>query len=214
MCAAILVGALCMPVALSTTARASTMASAQERTRMKDALTNDAALPSIAPQGYDVTIVVFSDYQCPYCRKLHGDLNQLLAADRKVRVVYRDWPIFGGASLEAARAGMASRYQGKYAAFNDALMSGAVKMDQADIRQAAVRAGVDWPRLKADLARNAAVIDGALRKTNQLAKMIGLTGTPGLVIGDYLIPGAVDAATLRGTVQKARQNARTAETRR
>ncbi|WP_159980492.1 MULTISPECIES: DsbA family protein [unclassified Novosphingobium] len=214
MSAAILFGGLCMPGALSSEARASTMASPDERTRMKDALVNDAAIPTIAPQGYDVTIVVFSDYQCPYCRKLHGDLKQLLATDRKVRVVYRDWPIFGGASREAARAAMASRYQGKYAAFNDALMSGPVKLDQADIRQAATRAGVDWARLQADLARNQPVIDTALRKTNQLAEMIGLTGTPGLVIGDYLIPGAIDAATLRGTVQKARQSARTANTRR
>jgi len=189
---------------MSTSARADTMASADERARVKNALANDASVPSVSPQGYDVTIVVFSDYQCPYCRKLHRALRQVLATDRKVRVVYRDWPIFGAASLEAARAAMASRYQGKHAAFHDALMSGPVKLNHEDIRQAAARAGVDWPRLQADLARNGAAIDASLRKTGQLAEMIDLSGTPALVIGDNLIPGAVDAATLRDVVQKAR----------
>ncbi|WP_395396021.1 DsbA family protein (plasmid) [Novosphingobium sp. BL-8A] len=189
-------------------AKADVMASPAERERMKGMLANDPGLPSVAPQGFDATIVVFSDYQCPYCRKMHGNLKQLLASDRKVRIVYRDWPIFGAASLEAARAAMASRYQGKHAAFNDALMAGPVKLDHIAIRNAAERAGVDWPRLEADLARNKSAIDASLRKTGQLAETLGISGTPALVIGDYLIPGAIDAATLREVLQKTRQGAR------
>ncbi|WP_242526519.1 DsbA family protein [Novosphingobium sp. KA1] len=180
------------------------MASPQERARMKDALANDPGVPSLAPQGYDVTIVVFSDYQCPYCRKFHADLKQLTASDRKLRVVYRDWPIFGAASREAARVAMASRYQGRHAAFNDALMAGPVKLDPAAIRQAATRAKVDWARLQADLARHGGEIDAALQRTARLADTLGLSGTPSLVIGDYLIPGAIDGATLRSVVAKSR----------
>ncbi|TCM20377.1 protein-disulfide isomerase [Novosphingobium sp. PhB165] len=185
-------------------ARAETMASLQERARMKDALANDPGVPSVAPQGYDVTIVVFSDYQCPYCRRFHADLKQLLAADQKLRVVYRDWPIFGGASREAARIAMATRYQGKHAAFNDALMAGPVRLDTDAIRQAATRANVDWAQLQADLARHGGEIDAALQRTGRLAETLGLSGTPSLVIGDYLIPGAIDGATLRSVVQKSR----------
>ncbi|WP_395335347.1 DsbA family protein [Novosphingobium sp. BL-8H] len=185
-------------------ARADTMASPQERARMKDALANDPGVPSLAPQRYDVTIVVFTDYQCPYCRKFHADLKRLLATDQKLRVVYRDWPIFGTASREAARTAMAARYQGKHAAFNDALMAGPVKLDSEAIRQAGTRAGVDWPRLQADLARHGGEIDAALQRTGRLADTLGLSGTPSLVIGDYLIPGAIDAATLRSVVQKSR----------
>lgn len=190
---------------LASAAPQAQMASPDERARMKDALANDPALPSIAPQGYDATIVIFSDYQCPYCRKEHAELTRLLATDRKVRVVYRDWPIFGAASLEAARVAIAARYQGKHGAFNDALMAGPVRIDSADIRGAADRAGIDWARLQADLKRNGPAIDATLRKTAQLAETIGLSGTPALVIGDYLIGGAVDAATLRSTLQKVRQ---------
>lgn len=185
-------------------ASAQTIASPQERARMKDALANDPGIPGLAPQGYDVTIVVFSDYQCPYCRKFHADLKRLLASDRKLRVVYRDWPIFGGLSREAARVAMATRYQGKHAAFNEALMAGPVKLDTAAIRQAATRADIDWPRLQTDLKLHGSEIDAALQRTGQLAETLGLSGTPSLVIGDYLIPGAIDFATLQKVVQKSR----------
>lgn len=193
---------------LPTAAEANTQASPAERAQMKAALANDPGVPSVVPKGYDATIVVFSDYQCPYCRKMHMALKQVLASDHKVRVVYRDWPIFGAPSLEAARTALAARYQGKHAAFNDALMAGPVKLDHDAIRQAASRAGVDWPRLQTDLKRNASAIDASLRRTGQLAGTLGLSGTPALVIGDYLIPGAVDAGALRGALQKARQQAR------
>lgn len=181
--------------------------SGNEPLRLKRLLTEDATVPSAAPQGYDVTVVVFSDYQCPYCRKLHPALNQLLASDHKVRIVYRDWPIFGPSSVAGARAAMAARYQGKHAAFNDALMAGPVKFTDTDIRDAADRAGVDWQRLQSDLRQYGAEIDAGLARTDQLARRIGLSGTPALVIGDYLIPGAIDATSLRDAVSAVRQEA-------
>jgi protein-disulfide isomerase len=188
-------------------AKPSDLRASDEGARLKRLLVNDTAMPSVAPQGHDVTIVVFSDYQCPYCRKLHPALNQLLASDRKVRIVYRDWPIFGESSLEGARVAMAARYQGKHAAFNDALMAGPVKFTSADIRKAAATAGVDWQRLQNDLQQHRAEIDAGLGRTVQLARSMGLSGTPALVIGDYLIPGAIDAATLREAVKAVRQDA-------
>jgi len=175
-------------------------------TRVHDALLNDPAVPSVAPAGYDVTVVVFSDYQCPYCRKLHPALKGLLHNDGKVRVVYRDWPIFGGPSIEAARAAIASRYQGKHAAFDDALMAIKGKLTSDGIRTAALKAGVDWKRLQADLVKHKTEIDGALARTDQFARAMGLSGTPGLVIGAYLFPGALSEQNLQRAVQMARQH--------
>ncbi|MBN8838899.1 MAG: DsbA family protein [Sphingomonadales bacterium] len=180
-------------------------ATEEARARLREALQNDPDLPSVAPAGYDLTIVVFSDYQCPYCRKLHPALNGLLRDDKKVRIVYRDWPVFGPASEEAARAAMASRYQGKYAAFNDALMKTSGRINAESIRVAAQAAGVDWQRLQADLVTHKAKIDGALARTDQFARIIGLSGTPGLVIGPYLFPGALSEENLRTVVQEARR---------
>jgi protein-disulfide isomerase len=170
-----------------------------------EAMRNDPAMPSVSPAGYDVTIVVFSDYQCPYCRKLHGVLKQVLREDRKIRVVYRDWPIFGPASVEAARTALAVKYQGKHAAFNDALMETPGRIDSQAIQQAVQRAGVDAKRLKSDLATHRAEIDAALGRTAKFADVMDLSGTPALVVGSYLLAGAPEVDALRKAVAMARK---------
>ena len=99
-------------------------ATAQQRPDMsRKAVTDDSVAPKRARPGYDVTIVEFFDYNCPYCRRMEPMLNNLLASDPKVRIVYRDWPIFGPASREAARAAIASQWQNRHAAFYDALLT-------------------------------------------------------------------------------------------
>ncbi len=180
---------------------------APEGPGMLKALQNDAVLPSVTPPDYDVTVVVFSDYQCPYCRKLHGALKEVLRQDRKVRVVYRDWPIFGAASVEAARSAMAARYQGKHAAFNDALMATSGRLDSPAIQSAAQRAGLDMRRLKSDLATHKAEIDGALARTAHYAEALGIAGTPAMVVGSYLLPGAATAEMLGKAIAIARKPA-------
>lgn len=132
-----------------------------EGERIRREIRNDPVAPTVAPEGYDVTIVFFSDYQCPYCRKVHPVLEALMREDKKVKLVHRDWPIFGAASIEAAHAAIASKYQGKHAAFNDALMRLQGKLSSQSIRAAADRAGVDWARLQADLRQHRSEIDQA-----------------------------------------------------
>ncbi len=175
-----------------------------EAAAVRRAIASDPVAPTVAPRGADVTLVVFSDYQCPYCRRIHPAIEQLKREDKRLRIVYRDWPIFGAPSVEAARAAIAANYQGKHAAFNDALMATKGRIDGTAIRAAAARAGVDWTRLKADETRHAAEIEGAIERTRRYARMMGLTGTPAMLVGRYLIPGPVDLATLRKAVETAR----------
>ncbi|MFZ5707541.1 MAG: DsbA family protein [Pseudomonadota bacterium] len=172
--------------------------------RIRQAIMTDPIAPAVAPEGADVTIVLFSDYNCPYCRKVHPALQALLREDPKVRLLYRDWPIFGGASTEAARAAIAAEFQGRHTAFNEALMAAQGKLDSAAIRTAANRAGVDWTRLQKDLTARRQDIDALLGRSDRYARMLGLTGTPGLLIGPYLLPGAVGVAELRKVVAAVR----------
>lgn len=172
--------------------------------RIRQAIMTDPIAPAVAPQDADVTIVLFSDYNCPYCRKVHPALQALLREDPKVRLLYRDWPIFGGASTEAARAAIAAEFQGRHTAFNEALMAAQGKLDSAAIRTAANRAGVDWTRLQKDLTARRQDIDALLGRSDRYARMLGLTGTPGLLIGPYLLPGAVGVAELRKVVAAVR----------
>lgn len=183
------------------TARASSAEAEAARREIAD----DPIAPKLSPESYDVTIVSYSDYQCPYCRKLHTALEQLAENDDKVRIVYRDWPIFGAASIEAAKAAIASQWQGKHAEFNDALMQVQGRLDSATIRAAADKAGVDWARLQSDLDTREDDINGLMARTSRQAAMMGIQGTPALLIGPYFVPGAIDYSGLTNAVQLARE---------
>ncbi|WEK43096.1 MAG: DsbA family protein [Candidatus Sphingomonas colombiensis] len=169
-------------------------------------ITDDPAVPSLTPKSYDVTIVEYSDYQCPFCRRSQSVLAALLASDGKIRVVYRDWPVLGETSTLAARLATASKYQGKYIAFHDALLQTSGKLDDQTIRAAAEKAGVNWVRLQQDLKTHGAEIDALLDRTRRQAAAMNLRGTPGFLIGPYLIPGALDLATFKKVVAMARAN--------
>ena len=186
--------------------QASSDTSSADALRIRSQIQNDPVAPAIAPQGQDVTVVVFSDYQCPFCRKLHPSLEALMREDPKVKLVFRDWPVFGAASTEAAQAAIASKWQGKHAAFNDALMTMTGKLTSDSIRAAADKAGVDWAKLQADLTAHKAEIDAVLDRNSRYAAMLGLQGTPGMLIGPYLIPGGIDLRGLREAVALARRD--------
>jgi protein-disulfide isomerase len=179
-------------------------AAAAARERRK--ITDDPMVPTNAPKAYDVTIVEYFDYQCPYCRKAQPVLAALLASDPKIRLVYRDWPMFGGASITAAKLALAAKHQGKYVAFHDALMQSTGKLDDKVIRAAADKAGVNWSRLQTDLKTHQADIDALLDRTSQQAAMMGLQGTPGFLIGPYLVPGGMDYANMKKAVAMVRAN--------
>lgn len=164
----------------------------------------DDVAPRVEPAAFDTTIVMYTDYQCPYCRKAHLALQRLLAEDKKVRVLYRDWPIFGPASEQAARLAIASKWQGRHAEFHDALMRTPGKLSDETIRAAAKKARVDWARLQQDLTAHGSEIEALLERNNTQAEALGLDGTPGFIIGNTFAPGGVDLAGFREMVKEAR----------
>ena len=165
---------------------------------------DDPVAPKRSMAAFNVSVVEFFDYNCPYCRRMEPVIEGLLKADPKVRIVYRDWPIFGPASVEASRAAIASQWQGRHAAFHKALMTSPGKLDSAGIRAAATSAKVDWPRLQRDLAGHGTEIDGLLARTEAIASAIGVNGTPVLIVGSQIAPGAVDLPTFHQLVATAR----------
>lgn len=174
--------------------------------RQRQAILEDPIAPRIQPKGYDVTIIEYMDYQCPYCRASHGPLKQLLASDRKVRVIFRDWPIFGPASERAARLAIASQWQGKHRAFHDALMTLPQPLDEAKIKAAARNSRVDWPRLMIDLKRHDSDIVALLKRNADQAEQLGLEGTPGFIIGHVQSFGGMSLAQFRDAVRVARRD--------
>lgn len=167
-------------------------------------ITEDPDAPTIAPPGYDVTIVEYMDYQCPACKASQEPLTQLLARDKKVRVIFRDWPIFGPASEKAARLALASKYQGKYLAFHNALFEMPRPLDEVKMQAAARRAGVDWAQLERDLKTHSGDIEDLLARNNEQAETLGLEGTPGFIIGHTQTFGAMTLDHLQANVRQAR----------
>lgn len=172
--------------------------------------TEDPDAPAVAPTGYDVTIVEYLDYQCPACRATYQPLKQLLARDKKVRVIFRDWPIFGDASAHAALIAIASKYQGKYLAVHDALLETPRPLTNEKIEAAARKAGVDWPRLQKDLAAHSEDIEDLLARNDQQAQLLGLDGTPGFIIGSTQSFGGMTLEQLEASVKEARGEAEAA----
>lgn len=159
-------------------------------------LTNDPAVPILGNPIARITVVEFFDYRCPYCRKMEPVLHDLLAKRNDVRVAMREWPIFGGISVFAAKVALASNWQGRFPEVNTALFALSRNMDEAAVRQAAAGAGVDLSRLDADMRDRAHDLDTALGDTTMLAHSLGFQGTPGFVVGRYKADGALTASQL------------------
>lgn len=169
--------------------------------------TTDPDAPRVAPKGHDVTIVMYTDYQCPYCRQQTDDLLKLIRNDDKVEVLFRDWPTVHESSRDAARAAIAANYQGKYLAVHEALMRAPRPLDAKRIEAAVRGAGADWKRLQADLAANETDIDDLIQRNHDQALMLGMTGTPGFIIGNTQRFGTMPYAALVKAVADERAKA-------
>lgn len=163
--------------------------------------------PRVALRGNDVTVVEFFDYSCQYCKAMHPALARVVAGDRKVRLVYRDWPVLGPVSVSAARAAIAAQYQGRHDAFHAALFTAPGRLNEDGIRAAAARAKVDWPRLERDRTVHGAEIDALIRETWEAAQRLGLQGTPVVLVGRHLLAGALTEQQLRDAIAQARAEA-------
>lgn len=151
------------------------------------------------PAG-SISIVEFFDYRCPFCRAMQPRLQRLMAADPRVRLVLKEWPLLGAQSVYAARVAIAAGWQGKYDAVHDALLALPGEMGEAQVKDAVAAVGVDVARLDRDMAADGTRIDAVLARNASEAKQLGLPGTPGFVIESHVIPGSVSFDDLRDIV--------------
>lgn len=138
----------------------------------------------------NLTIVVFTDYQCAACRAASPQLSRAIARDGNIRVVYKDWPIFGERSEKAAAVALAANRQGIYLSVHHKLMT-LPTFDDVALRNAVEGAGGDWGQLEVDLRIHESEIAGQLTANRIDALTLGLKGTPGYLIGPLLIEGAL-----------------------
>lgn len=153
----------------------------------KDIYRNPTSPVAGDPKG-DITVVEFFDYNCGYCKRSLVDVQNLIKSDARVRVVFKELPILSKGSEEAAKAALAAKRQGKYWEFHQALLSSKGQANEAAAIKAAETIGLDIAKLKADMAGSE--VEKELEATKELAKKMGINGTPHFLVGDKSIPGA------------------------
>ncbi len=156
------------------------------------------------PDG-DVTLVEFFDYRCGFCKRVHPTVQRLLKEDGNIRYVYKEFPILGPSSLFAARAALAAWSLGEYGKFSKAMMESKGALNKARVFAIAKKSGLDTEKLKKAMEQEAAKIQATIKRNYKLAEALGINGTPGFVVGNQVLHGAVDYETLKASIKKARQ---------
>jgi protein-disulfide isomerase len=167
------------------------------------ALSSSPHQVTLGDRDGDVTLVEFFDYNCAFCRRALPDTLALLKAEPRLKIVLKELPVLGPASLEAARVAIAVRMQdpdgARYLAFHQRLLGDAGPNDASRALSVAKDLGFDSARLERDMASDE--VQATLAENAKLAKDLGLTGTPSYVIGDVVVVGAVGLASLEEKVR-------------
>lgn len=153
------------------------------------------------PKG-DVTVAVYMDYACGYCRASLPAIAKLLESDPKVRIVYRELPVLSDESVVAARWALAAAEQGKFKPFHDALYAAGQLTPEA-LEAAIDKAGLD--RARATAAIETQPVADELARNRRTASLLGFSGTPSWVIGNSVVYGAVGYDELVKAVARARE---------
>lgn len=181
---------------------------AQAALEKNKAALEDASAPSVGPKNADVTMVEFFDYHCGYCKQLYPSIVKLNQNDKKLRIVFREFPILSEDSVRAARTALAINHiaPDKYFAFYSALMKENTSFDEKSLLDTAEKVGVNKAKLEAALKDKAVdkSIGDELMQNRKLADELGIHGTPGIVIGDHLFPGAMPYETLTKVIADIR----------
>lgn len=169
---------------------------------VREVLTDPAAPVLGTPEG-DVTVVEFFDYQCPYCKADFPMLTDVVARDGNVRLLLRDWPLFGELSLMATRVALGATTFGAYDSVNAALMATDGALTDGLIREA-VGDLISVDDALAAYDAEAGKWKRFLERNQTQAAALGFYGTPSYVVGTSFFRGALDRSTLTDAIDAAR----------
>jgi protein-disulfide isomerase len=187
---------------------------AQERDVLsREMVLRDPEIPALGNPNGDITIVEWFDYQCPYCKKIAPDLAKVVKEDGKIRIVHKDWPILGDASKYAARLALATRYQNKYPAAHEALISHKGRLTDSVTEEVLAKAGIDVAKAKSDLESRAKDIDALIARNNEQAEAFGFNGTPSYIVGTFRVPGGLSVEMFKRAIADAREAAKKAKSK-
>ena len=170
---------------------------------LKSDIYSDPESPSVGNAKADVSIVVFFDYNCGHCKNTLPALQGLLSKDPSLRIIYKEFPILGPESQLASLAALAAKRQGKYSEFHHALMASS-EINNSVIKGISDSLKMNYTTLQKDMSDPK--LNEALNRNLRLASSLGINGTPAYIVGNQIIPGAIDSESLKRVVQAEREN--------
>ena len=150
---------------------------------------DDQGDPVMGNENGAITLYEFSDYNCGYCKRVFEPIQQLVRDNPDVRLVIKEFPILSQSSLVAAKAAIAAEMQGKFGDYHIAMMTYRGQITDAVVMRMAAQAGVDIEQLKSDMESPKTL--AIIQRTREAAAALEINGTPGLVVGDTVVPGAI-----------------------
>lgn len=159
----------------------------------------------------DINIVEFFDYQCIHCKRMTETMTELLKNDKNVRVVFKEFPIFGKSSEFAAKAALAANKQNKFLELHKALMATSGRLNDDIVLAKAKSVGINVEKLKKDIKSDAVAKE--LKDNMELAQSLGIMATPVFIIAknppsqqgkSHFIPGAVRLSMLESLIKELR----------
>ncbi len=153
----------------------------------------------------DITLVEFTDYRCGYCRKAHDEVKKLVESDGNIRLIVKEFPILGEASLVSSRFAVATKQlagDAAYVAVNDALIRLKSDPTETALLRLADTLGLDGPAILSH--SESAEVTNVIRATRELAQRLKISGTPTFVMKDEMLRGYLPLANMQALVAQKR----------
>ncbi len=164
-------------------------------------VSGDGAAVMGNPDGKTV-IIEFSDYNCPFCKRMAPMVKQAIKANPDLKFVLREFPILGPSSRYASTAALAAKMQGKYEAAHFVLISTRGRLTEVKVNKLLEAAGLDMAKLKKDMKSPS--IKAVIARNLEIGQMLGINGTPAFIAAEKLFPGALTPEQFSDMVQVAK----------
>ncbi|AZY92302.1 MULTISPECIES: DsbA family protein [Paracoccus] len=170
---------------------------------LRQALERDPTAPVLGNPDGNITLTEFFDYNCPHCKTMLPLMSELVRSDPQLRVVLREWPVFGPGSEFAARASLATLPTGNYWRLHAALLGMRARAEEATVMRVVRDLGLDEAAIRTGM--QADTVERHITYSHLLGDHMGLMGTPSFICGDEAAFGAMTLEELRALVQRGRR---------
>jgi protein-disulfide isomerase len=170
---------------------------------LRQALERDPTAPVLGNPDGNITLTEFFDYNCPHCKTMLPLMSELVRSDPQLRVVLREWPVFGPGSEFAARASLATLPTGNYWRLHAALLGMRARAEEATVMRVVRDLGLDEAAIRTGM--QADTVERHITYSHLLGDHMGLMGTPSFICGDEAAFGAMTLEELRALVERGRR---------